>query len=140
SRSAVFTTREPALDVVRLATAYEADLVLLDAPAELGRNRLPDDLAVILERSPADVALLAGDVDLAGGDGVFVVFGGGPHDWAALEIAAWLASEAGAQLRLVGIKADPRRGTRDASRMLADASLAVQRVVGVGGTPLLAEA
>ena len=34
-------------------------------------------------------------------------------------------------LRLVGTRADPRRGRRDASRLLADASLAVQRVVGI---------
>jgi hypothetical protein len=138
SRSAAFTTREPALDVVRLATAYDVDLLLLDAPADLGQNPLPDELVLILERSPAQVALLAGDVDPSRGNGVFVVFGGSTHDWAALEVGAWLASATGAKLWLVGIRS--RRGTRDPSRMLADASLAVQRVVGVAGTPLVSGA
>ena len=41
-------------------------------------------------------------------------------------------------LRLVGTTSDPSRGRRDASRLLADASLAVQRVVGVAALPLLA--
>ena len=66
-------------------------------------------------------------------------FGGGEHDWAALELAGWLASATGSPLRLVGTKADPQRGRRDASRLLADASLAVQRVVGVETEPVLAE-
>jgi len=138
-RAAAFTTLEPALDVVRLATAYEVALVLIDAPGNLGHERLPKDLAVVLERSPADVALLAGTVDLQKGDGVFVPFGGGTHDWSALEVGAWLSSAAGASLRLVGLGADPRRGRRDASRLLADASLAVQRIAGVESVPLLAE-
>ena len=66
-------------------------------------------------------------------------FGGGEHDWTALELGAWLASTAAVPLTLVGTHDDPRHARRDASRMLADASLAVQRVVGVETTPLLAE-
>ena len=73
------------------------------------------------------------------GSGVFVPFAGGDHDWDALELGAWLSLATGAPLRLVGTKADPRRGQRDASRLLADASLAVQRVVGVDAEPLLVE-
>jgi len=140
ARTAVFTTQEPARDVVRLATTYDVELVLLDAPLGLDANRLPEELAAILERSPADVAVLTGPrVELGRGAGVFVPFGGGEHDWAALELGAWLSSAANAPLRLVGTRADPARGQRDASRLLADASLAVQRVVGVETEPLLAE-
>jgi DNA-binding SARP family transcriptional activator len=140
ARTAVFTTLEPARDVVRLATAYDVDLVLLDASPGLDAHCLPDNLAAILEGSPADVAVLTGNrVELGRGVGVFVPFGGGEHDWAAVELAAWLSSATGAPLRLVGTGADPRRGQRDASRLLADASLAVQRVVGVATEPLLAE-
>jgi hypothetical protein len=83
--------------------------------------------------------VLSGVVSHATGDGVAVPFGGGEHDWAALELAAWLSAAAGWALRLVGTRADPRRGQRDASRLLADASLAVQRLVGVETEPLLAE-
>jgi len=61
------------------------------------------------------------------------------HDWAALELAAWLAASMDLPLRLVGTKADASLGRRDASRLLADAALAVQRVVGVPSEPLLAE-
>jgi hypothetical protein len=68
-----------------------------------------------------------------------VPFGGAEHDWAALELGAWLASAGGTPLRLVGASADPERGRRDASRLLAHASLAVQGLVGVSASPLLAE-
>ena len=139
SRVAAFTSRDASGDLVRLATAHDVDLVLMDAPHGIDANGIPDALTAILERSPAAVALVAGSIDLAGA-GVFVPFGGGEHDWAALELGAWLASALSAPLRLVGTEADPARGRSDASRLLADASLAVQRVVGVETTPLLADA
>jgi len=140
ARTAAFTTIDPARDAVRLATTHAVELVLLDAPPGLGANRLPERLAAILERSPADVGILANSkVEFGDGEGVFVPFGGSEHDWAALELAAGLALAADAPLQLIGTKADPRRGQRDASRLLADASLAVQRVVGVKTEPLLAE-
>jgi DNA-binding SARP family transcriptional activator len=139
ARTAAFTSSEPATDVVRMATTYDVDVALLDAPAGIAGDLLPDELGAILERSPADVAVLVrAAVDFAAGDGVYVPFSGGEHDWAALELGAWLASAVGAPLRLVGTKADPARGHRDASRLLADASLAVQRVVGVETYPVLA--
>jgi DNA-binding SARP family transcriptional activator len=141
ARTAAFTTSEPAADVVRLVTAYDADLVLLPAPDRFDAPSLPRELAEVLERSPADVAVVSGPpVDWAAGAGVFVPFGGAENDWAALELGAWLASAAGVPLRLLGTRADPRRGQRDASRLLANASVAVQRLVGVTGEPLLADA
>lgn len=139
-RTAAFVALEPARDVVRLATTYDVDLVLLDAPPRLDAEAIPDGLAAILEGSPADVALLVrARTKLQKRAGVFVPFGGGEHDWAALELGAWLALAAGSRLALVGTKADPRRGLRDSTRLLADASLAVQRVVGVEAEPCLAE-
>jgi DNA-binding SARP family transcriptional activator len=141
SRAAAFTTDDPVGDLVRFATAYDVELVLLDAPPGVDASWLPDDLTATLERSPADVGLVAGSpIDLERGAGVFVPFGGGEHDWAALELGAWLASALAAPLTLLGTEADPRQHKRDASRLLADASLAVQRVLGVETTPLLAEA
>jgi len=140
ARAAVFTTGDPAGEVVRLVTANDVELVLLDAPSGLDADRLPSDVASILEHSPADVGVLSGStIDLEVGAGVFVPFGGGEHDWAALEVGALLASALGASVRLIGTKADARRGQRDASRLLADASLAVQRAIGVETRPLLAE-
>ena len=141
SRVAAFTTRDAVGDLLRLATAHDVELVLIDAPPGIDETTLPDELSAILQRSPSDVALIAGRlVDLTDGAGVFVPFGGAEHDWAALELGAWLASALGARLTLVGTRDDPHQGRRDASRMLADASLAVQRVVGVETAPLLTEA
>jgi DNA-binding SARP family transcriptional activator len=140
ARAASFISTEPARDIVRLASSYDVELVLLDARIHPDDALVPLVLAEILERSPADVAILTGEaVDLRSGDGVFVPFGGGEHDWAALELAAWLASSAGVPVRLVGTRAMPRLRQRDASRLLADASLVVQRLVQVDTEPLLAE-
>ncbi len=141
SRVAAFTSRDAVVDLCHLAAAHDVELVLMETPPGVDASVLPDGLTAILERSPADVALVAHvPVDLASGAGVFVPFGGGEHDWAALELGAWLASAVGVRLTLVGTGADLRRDRRDASRLLADASLAVQRVVGVETTPLLAGA
>lgn len=132
ARAAAFTSLEPARDVVRLATNYDVELVLIeDATANVD---------AVIEHSPADVAVFSGpELDWGRGSGVFVPFGGSRDDWAALEVGAWLASSVQAPLRLVGTAADPSRGRRDASRLLADASLAIQRVVGVAAEPLLVE-
>lgn len=138
ARVAAFTTIDPAGDAIRLATTYDVELVLLEAPSGFDATVAPDDVAAILQRSPADVAFLTGPVDTAGGAGVFVPFGGGENDWPALELGAWLSVAANLPLRLVGTKM-ARAGQRDASRLLADASLALQRVVGVESEPLLAE-
>jgi DNA-binding SARP family transcriptional activator len=139
-RTAAFTSADPTRDAVRLATEHDVELVLLDAPAELDGAVLPPELAAMLAHSPADVAVVTGDaVDWGRGSGVYVPFGGVEHDWAALELAAQLAHPAEAPLRLLGTSADPSRGRRDASRLLADASLTLQRVTGVDVEPVLAE-
>jgi hypothetical protein len=80
------------------------------------------------------VALLIGT---PGPGPVLVPFGAARHDWAALELGARLARATGESLRLIGAASSRRRG-RDASRMLADASLIVQRRVGVVAEPLMA--
>jgi len=135
-RTAAFTSIEPARDVVRLTANNDVELVVVDAPVEP-----PGYLFGLTERGGADLAAFSGSaLDWGQGAGVFVPFGGGKHDWAALELGAWLASATRARLTLVGTSADPARGRRDASRLLADASLAVQRVVGVAAEPMLAEA
>ena len=136
ARAAAFTTSDRAADILRLTASHDVDLVLLDAPEGLGIDRLPDEPATIFASSPAPVAILIGSLeDLSSEAGVFVPFGGGEHDWAALELAAWLSSSTGAPLRLVGTRREPR----DASRLLADAALAVQRLVDVDAEPVLAD-
>ena len=139
-RTAIFTTANPPEDIVRLARASNVGLVLMNAPPEIDADRVPGVLTALFERSPSDVAMLA-TVTADGGSaaGVYVPFGGGDHDWAALELGAWLASATGDALRLVGTKADSTTSRRDASRLLADASLATQRTVGIATVPVLAE-
>jgi len=138
ARVAAFTTTDPAGEVVRLATAYDVELVLLDAMVGLDDEHVPPELASVLDRSPADVAVLTAPLERSG-SGIFLPFGGGEHDWAALELGALLAIAMSMPLRLVGTTADRASGRRDASRLLADASLAVKRVVGVTAVPLLAD-
>jgi DNA-binding SARP family transcriptional activator/CBS domain-containing protein len=140
SRVAVYTTPDAGADAVLLATEHDVELVLVDAPAALlAGEGLDDDLAAILARAPCDVAVLVGSGSAATGP-VVTPFGGAEHDWSAIEVAAWLAGSLGTTLRLVGAKADPALGRRDASRLLARASLMVQQVVGVVTEPVLVAA
>jgi DNA-binding SARP family transcriptional activator len=140
ARVAAYTTAEPGNDAVRLATEQDVDLVLVNASPGLLESGYPaEDLTVILERVPCDVAVLAGSSETDKGP-VVTPFGGAEHDWSAIEIAAWLAGAIGTTLRLLGTEADPAQGRRDASRLLARASLLVQQVVGIVTEPVLVRA
>ena len=138
-RAAAFVSRAFGPDTARLALTHEADTTVVDAPARTWRATacVPDAIALLLERSPCDVALLAGSAPLAFEDGVAVLFGGGDHDWAAAELGAWLAAGA-AVAAAAGRRQGPRRAG-DASRLLASASIAIQQVVGVDVEPVLAD-
>ena len=139
---AAFTSATPGQDLVLLGTEQEADLLLLDAPADLVEHGSPSvDLALVLADMPCDVALAVfrGGPDLTAGPErpVLVPFGGAEHEWAAVEVAAWIARAHGARLRLLGTQADPSSGRRDASRLLARAALMIQRVAAVPTEPEL---
>jgi DNA-binding SARP family transcriptional activator len=139
-RVAAFTTRDRAGDIVRLAGEEDVALLLIEAPDELlGTGRPAPDIAQVLDAAACDVALVAGLERSTGSDGaaVLVPFGGHEHDWAAVELGAWFARSMGRPLRLVGTRANPYSGRRDASRLLGHASLALQRGLGVAAEPLL---
>jgi hypothetical protein len=137
SRVAAYTTPAPGSDVALLATEHDVDLILVDAPLDLLEGgRLSEELAVILTRAPCDVGVLVGSGN-AGRGPIVTPFGGVEHDWSAIEVAAWLAATLGTTLRLLGTEADPALGRRDASRLLARASLLVQQVIGIVTEPLL---
>jgi hypothetical protein len=132
TRAAAFVSPEPAEDVVRMSRQAGIDLVLVEGPAAL----LDDpSLAHILAGAPCDVAVLFG-AELRAGP-VLVPFVGAEHDWAAIELGAWAAGALGVSLLVAGPLRGP--GGRDASRLLASASLAVQRTLGVAAEPLLLE-
>ena len=119
---------------MRLATEHDVDLLLMEA----GKAPLDGEARVVLEQAPCDVALLLAASGPPRSGPVLVPFGGMRHDWAALELGAWVARATGTPLRLIGATADARTNGRDASRLLADASLIVQRQAGVAAEPLLA--
>jgi DNA-binding SARP family transcriptional activator len=139
ARAAAFTSTEPASDIVRIAAEQNADLVLCESSQEfLADGSLGGELGMVLATAPCDVAVLVGHdtIPHVGPDrAVLVPFGGAEHDWAAVELAAWIGRASGSTLRLLG--REEKEGRRDASRLLAQASLMIQRVVRVAAEPLL---
>jgi Kef-type K+ transport system membrane component KefB len=143
SRVAAFTSTEIGTDLVRLGEREDVDLVLLDGRRPLLGGDVPrGDVGVVLDRAPSDVAVLVARedavIDLGHDATILVPFGGMEHDWAALELGAWLASSTGATLSLLGSAGQTEDG-RDSTRLLANASLLVQRFVGVHAETLIVE-
>lgn len=131
-RVAAFSSSAPAEDVIRLAAKQDADLLLLSSPG----NPLDGPFAQVFEQSTSDLAVLVERGGALGTGPIVVPFGAFEHDWAALELGAWAAVALERPLRLIGA-ADEVPGGRDASRLLADASLVVQHTTGVVAEPLL---
>jgi DNA-binding SARP family transcriptional activator len=130
ARAIAFTSSAPGSDLVRVAAEEDVDLVLVDGSVDLGGPLLE----TTLRRSPSDVAVYVGRGEPPPAGPVLVLFAGGDHDWAAVEVGAWIAGARSVPLRLAG----PAEGAeRDASRALANASLALQRVHGLAAEPLL---
>jgi hypothetical protein len=132
ARSACFTSLTPGVDLARLASEHDIDLMLVDAPSGLLEDAR---ILTLLADAPCDVAIVVGGPPMPGP--VLVPFAGADHDWGAIELGAWLARSGGAPLRLAG--ASTGDSGRDASRLLASASLAVQRALGVAAEPMLVE-
>jgi DNA-binding SARP family transcriptional activator len=141
ARSAAFTSEQRGSDAARLAGEQSIDLLLVGVPAALVTDEgLGRDLDDVLVGAPCDVAVLLAKPGAPnpGPDApVLVPFGGAEHEWAAAEIGAWIARAVGAPLQLLGTAGDPEKGRRDASRLLAAASLAVQQVSGVAPAPVI---
>jgi DNA-binding SARP family transcriptional activator len=133
ARAAVFTSIAPGVDMARLAREHDVDLLLVDAP-----DGLLEDARVLalLDQAPCDVGIVVGE-EPPGAGPVLVPFAGAEHDWAAVELGAWLARGRGSSLQLAGATAGV--DGRDASRLLANASIAVQRALGVAAKPVLVE-
>jgi DNA-binding SARP family transcriptional activator len=130
TRAAAYTSVSPAADILRAASEQDVDLLLING----SRAPLADPVvASVLAAAPCDVAVLVAGEAQPGA--VLVPFTGADHDWSAVEIAAWFALAQDVPLCLAG----PGAEARDSSRLLADASLAVQRALGVAAEPLLVE-
>jgi DNA-binding SARP family transcriptional activator len=139
ARAAAFTSVTPGGDAARAVSEQEIDVLLVaGSDALLAEAGGSSELAVVLDRAPCHVGVLFGRTPTALGDGAVVVpFGGAEDDWAAVELAAWLARGRGAPLKLLGTAGDRTGAPRDASRLLASASLAVQRATGIPAEPCL---
>ena len=123
-RTAAFTAERPREDLARLATEQDAELLVIGPPAAQ-----PVD-------APCDVAVAPRpDLSFEPGRPVLVPFGGGREEWAAVELGAWLARAHGVRLRLLGVEGG--EGRRDASRILAAASIALQRFAGASAEPVI---
>src|SRR3954469_26037851 len=130
-RAAGFTSQHPGADLVRLADEQEARLMLVDAPAAL----LDDpQLMAVLDSALCDVAVAVAPGAPADGP-VLVPFSRAAHDWAAVQLGPALARALGRPVRLAGANVGP--GGRDASRLLASASLVIQRGLGIDTEPVL---
>ena len=139
-RAAAFVSTTPGEDIVRVASEQHVDLVVIDPLGDLSEG-FGAELVAVLDGAPCDVGVLVQRDRLppavGPGRAVLVPFGGAEHEWAAMEIGAWLAGAVGARLELLGTAADPGTGQRDASRLLATASLVLQQAAGVTAEPRL---
>jgi DNA-binding SARP family transcriptional activator len=132
ARAAAFTSLTPGADLARLATEQEANLLLVDAPHGLLEDAR---LLSLLDESPCDVGVVVGAAPAEGP--VFVPFSGAEHDWAAVELGAWISKAGGMPLQVAG--AATGAPGRDSSRLLANVSLAIQRGLGVDAEPVLVD-
>ncbi len=143
ARAVALTSADAGRDLTRLCRSEEVDLVLLDGRRPLLGDGVPrEEVGAVLSDAPCDVAVLVAREGVAVSPGpdrsVMVPFGGADHDWAALELASWIAAATGAPLALLGSSGQGEDG-RDASGLLANASLIVQQFAGVSAEPILAE-
>jgi DNA-binding SARP family transcriptional activator len=130
ARAITFSSAGPGDDLVRIASEQDVDLLLVDGRPDFAEPVLE----TVLARAPCDVAVYVGRGEPPREGLVLVLFAGGDHDWSAVEVGAWIAGAQALPLRLAG----PAEGAeRDASRALASASLAVQRVLGIAAEPVL---
>ena len=98
ARVAAFTSMTPGTDLARLATEQDADLLLVDAPAGLLEDAR---VLTLLDNAPCDVAVVVGAAAARRARCV-VPFSGAEHDWAAIELGAWLAQSLERPLQLAG--------------------------------------
>jgi nucleotide-binding universal stress UspA family protein len=144
ARGVAFVSADTGADLARLAKGEEVALVLLDGRRPLLGQGVPrGDVGEVLREAPGDVAVLVareGASVLPGpGAPLVVPFGGVEHDWAALELGAWISAATNAPLRLLGAAGQTEERAR-VSRLLGDAGLLVQQYAGIPAEPLVAEA
>jgi Kef-type K+ transport system membrane component KefB len=139
TRAVAYNSVMPGEDYVRLASEEEVDLIMLDGRRPLlGEGLARGAVAQVLEKAPCDVAVLVEREGVPVIDRlhpIYVPFGSAEHDWAAVELAAWISSARQAPLRLIG--AAPPAEAGDASRRLAQVALVVQQLAEIDVEPVV---
>jgi Kef-type K+ transport system membrane component KefB len=142
ARAVAFSSADPGADLARLCRDDTIDLVMLDGRRPLLGQGVPrEEVGTVLRDAPCDVAVLVASegAKIAPGpdSSVMVPFGGADYDWAALELATWIAAASKARLRLLGASGTRGDG-KDAGALLANAALVVQQFAGVVAEPVIA--
>jgi Kef-type K+ transport system membrane component KefB len=143
ARAVTFGSASSGADLATLAKSEEVDLLLIDGRRPLLGEGVPrGDVGIVLQEADCDVAVLVARegerVVPTAERGVLVPFGGAEHDWAALELGAWIAAATGAPLRMLGA-AGQTDDTKKATRLLGDASMLVQQYAGIAAEPVMAD-
>ena len=143
ARAVAFVSIDPGSDLSRLAKADEVALVLIDGRRPLLGEGVPrGEVGEVLKKAPCDVGVLvakeAQTVVPGPEAAVIVPFGGAEHDWAALELGAWIASAHDAPLKLLGAAGETEDRTK-VTRLLGDAGLLVQQYAGISALPVVAD-
>ena len=143
ARGVAFVSADAGSDLSRLAKSDEVALVLIDGRRPMMGEGVPRGaVGRVLEKAPCDVGVLVAKESqtvVPGPDAAVIVpFGGAEHDWAALELGAWIASANNAPLKLLGAAGETEERTR-VTRLLGDAGLLVQQYSGVSALPVVAE-
>ncbi len=131
--TAVETDIDAGLLVCRMAERTEADLVVVGfSRGTLATSPVASDVATILANSPADVAVLVdrsgAGVALERGQTVLVLAGGGAHDRAAIHFAEKLAAVSGSPLRLAARDAAAAEALRAAGAGDEEVVVAVSEI------------
>jgi hypothetical protein len=142
ARGVAFVSPDPGQDLSRLAESEEVALLLVDGYRPLVGGVPRGDVGTVLREAPCDVAVLVARESMPVAPGptapVIVPFGGAEHDWAALELGAWIGAATSAPLKLLGAAGHVDEQAR-VNRLLGDAGVLVRQYAGVPAEPLVAE-
>ena len=141
ARGVAMTSTTPGSDLAHIVEHEPVDLVLTEGRRRLIGEGVPlGEVGELMEQAACDVAVLVAregsPIELGPDSPVLVPFGGAEHDWAALELGSWLASNTGAPLKLLGAAGQTDEG-KSVTRLLADAGLLVQQATGIPTEPLV---
>lgn len=123
-RVAALASASPAKDVARLIETEPVALLVSD----LVGPGFTEQTSSLLTVSACDVALVSGAKWRPNGP-IIVLFSGSEHDWAAVGVAANLAHHLNSELLMLAVESSPATG--NPSRLLASASLVIQRAFNV---------